>query len=174
MDGEGGKTLYLLRHAKAEKAEPGLEDQSRALIRRGRDAAERLAGWFAKHQPLPTTVLCSPAMRTRQTLELILPSLAEPVIDYNPRLYGASTKTLLEAVARLPRDVGAALIVGHNPGMEELAIGLAGHAPARMIARMREKFPTCALVMLTAKVRDWSKFADASRAEEFIRPIDLE
>jgi phosphohistidine phosphatase len=173
MGGDGGKTLYLLRHAKAQKAEPGQEDQARSLIRRGRDAAERLSGWFASRNPLPTTVLCSPAARTRQTLELLLPALGQPVIDYNPRLYGASTETLLDAVARLPRDASAALIVGHNPGIEELALTLAGHAPARLMAKMREKFPTCALTVLTAKVRDWEKFADSSRAEEFIRPIDL-
>jgi phosphohistidine phosphatase len=174
MGNDGGKTLYLLRHAKAQKAELGLEDQSRALIRRGRDAAERLSVWFAKRQPLPSMVLCSPSVRTRETLELLMPSLGEPVVDYDPRLYGASRETLLKAVTRLPRDAAAALIVGHNPGMEELALFLAGHAPARLLTRMREKFPTCALAVITAKTHDWSKFAELSRVDDFIRPVDLE
>ena len=169
-----GKTLYLLRHAKAEKAAAGQEDISRALIKRGREAATHLAEWLAKRDDLPTHILCSPSVRTRQTLELILPVLGTPVIDYDPRLFHASAESLLAAVARLPRDAGAAMIVGHNPGMAELALELAGHAPVRLVERLREKFPTCALVVASAKVKDWAKFPVASKAEEFIRPIDLE
>ena len=174
MTKDGGKTLYLLRHAKAEKAEAGQDDESRALIRRGRDAATKLGEWLAKREPLPTHILCSTSVRTRQTLELILPVLGEPVVDYDPRLYMASAESLMAAVARLPREIDAAMIVGHNPGMEQLAIALAGHAPARMLAKMHEKFPTCALVVASAKTRDWARFASSSKADAFIRPIDLE
>lgn len=174
MVGEGGKTLYLLRHAKARKSEAGEDDIARPLIRRGREAATRLATWLAAHPPLPSAVLCSPSVRTRETLEIIRPALGTIAVDHDARLYGASTQTLLAAIAQLPNDTGAAMIVGHNPGIEELALDLAGHASTRLLSRLREKFPTCALVKLTAATRDWSKFAAGCRAEEFIRPTDLE
>jgi len=173
MVGGDGKTLYLLRHAKARKIEPGEDDIARPLIKRGREAAEHLATWLTNHPPLPTTVLCSPSARTRETFELIRPSLGAAAVDFDPRLYGASTEVLLAAISGLPRETSAAMIVGHNPGIEELALDLAGHAPTRLLQRMREKFPTCALVVLTAPTRDWTKFSVASRADEFIRPIDL-
>jgi phosphohistidine phosphatase len=174
MSEESRKTLYMLRHAKAQKAEPGQDDSSRALIRRGREAATRMGAWLAKREPLPTHILCSPAIRTRQTLELILPGLGNPVIDYDPRLYMASDQVLLDAIARLPREADAAMIVGHNPAIEQLALDLAGHAPAQMIDTMRAKYPTCALTVAVAGTRDWSRFATSSKAEVFIRPIDLE
>lgn len=173
MSKDGVKTLYLLRHAKAQKADAGQEDSSRILIRRGRDAAVRMGEWFGKRQPLPAHILCSPSARTRQTLDLILPHLGAPVIDYDPRLYMASSQALHTAIERLPRDIDAAMIVGHNPSIEEMAMELAGHAPAELVERMRDKFPTCALAVATAKTRDWAKFAGASIVEEFIRPIDL-
>jgi phosphohistidine phosphatase len=170
---EGGKTLYLLRHAKARKIEAGEDDKDRPLIRRGREAAAQLATWLAGRQPLPSVILCSPSARTRETLDVLRPALGEVAVDYDASLYGASAETLQAMIAKLPRDAAAAMIVGHNPGIEELAIDLAGHAPTRMLSRMREKFPTCALVILTAATRDWAKFSVSSRAEEFIRPIDL-
>ena len=174
MVGESGKTLYLLRHAKARKIEAGEDDIARPLIRRGREAAARLAGWLAGQQPLPTSILCSPSARTRETFEIVRPALGVVDVDFDARLYGASTQALLAAIARLPHEAAAAMIVGHNPGLEELAVDLAGHAPSRLLSRLREKFPTCSLLVLTAATRDWAKFANGSRAEEFIRPIDLE
>jgi len=169
-----GKTLYLMRHAKAKRATPGDDDQARPLIRRGRDAAERMATWFRGRNAAVATVLCSPSVRTRETLELILPSLGRPETEFDARLYGASPATLIALIARLPAATESAMVVGHNPGIEELALSLAGHGPARLIARMREKFPTCALAVFTAPVGEWSAFGDSCRIEEFIRPADLE
>lgn len=169
-----GNTLYLLRHAKAQKAVPGEDDLSRPLIRRGREAAERMAAWFAARKIGPDTVLCSPSARTRETLAIVQPALGSPKIVFDASLYGASAKTLLALIGRLPRESRSALVIGHNPGIEELALTLAGHGPPRLLAKLREKFPTGALAVIAAPVDDWPSFASSSRIEDFIRPADLE
>jgi phosphohistidine phosphatase len=167
------KTLYLLRHAKAQKAVPGEDDLNRPLIKRGRENAEDVQIWFKANKVRPDVVLCSPSARTRETLEIVQPALGDPKIVYDAALYGASPQALNAMLGRLERDVTSALIVGHNPGIEELAIGLAGHGASKMATRMREKFPTCALAVFTAPVNSWSDFSGSSRLDEFIRPADL-
>ena len=173
MPEKTANTLYLLRHAKAQKAVPGEDDPARPLIRRGRDDAEQMAAWMKKHHIQPATVLCSPSARTRETLEIIQPALGDAKIVFEATLYGASVAALRALIARLGRNHESALIVGHNPGIQELAVSLAGHGPPRLRTRMREKFPTCALAVFTAPVSDWSGFAAASQIEDFIRPADL-
>jgi phosphohistidine phosphatase len=173
MDESAPKTLYLLRHAKAHKGAPDQPDRDRALTRRGREAVERIAAHCDAEGVRPALVLCSPATRTRETCELVLPALGQPKVVIEERLYGASEETLLALVAALPRDARAAMIVGHNPGLEELASRLAGHGPARLLARLKEKFPTGVLATFAAPVDDWRRFATASGLESFIRPTDL-
>lgn len=168
------KTLYLLRHAKAQKAVPGEDDLDRPLIKRGREAATELEAWFKGKKVLPDVILCSPSARTRETLEIVQPALGAPKIVFDAALYGASPQALRAMIGRLHREVNAVLIVGHNPGIEELAVGLAGHGASRMMTKMREKFPTCALAVFSAPVSEWSDFAGASRIDDFIRPADLD
>jgi phosphohistidine phosphatase len=167
-------SLYLLRHAKAQKAVPGEDDLARPLVRRGRDNAEQLAVWLKENKVAPATVLCSPSARTRETLEIIQPVLGDPEIVFEAALYGASPVALRSLLARLGRTKESALIVGHNPGIQELAVSLAGHGPPHLRTKMREKFPTCALAVFTAPVNDWTGFAAACRIEEFLRPADLD
>lgn len=174
MPEKTANTLYLLRHAKAQKAVPGEDDLARPLIRRGRDDAEAMAAWLKHNRVEPGTVLCSPSARTRETLEIIQPALGDPRIVFEAALYGASPVVLRSLIARLGRAVGSVLIVGHNPGIQELAVSLAGHGAPRLKTRMREKYPTCGLAVFTAPVSEWAHFAGASRVEEFIRPGDLE
>jgi phosphohistidine phosphatase len=168
------KTLYLLRHAKAQKAVPGEDDLNRPLIKRGREAAAEVEAWFKAREVRPDIVLCSPSARTRETLEIVQPALGNPRIVYDAALYGASPQALKAMIGRLQHEVLSALIVGHNPGIEELALGLAGHGASKMVSRMREKFPTCALAVLSAPVTAWTDFAANSRLDDFIRPVDLD
>jgi phosphohistidine phosphatase len=171
---KSANSLYLLRHAKAQKAVPGEDDLARPLIRRGRDNAEQLATWFKENKVAPAMVLCSPSARTRETLEIIQPALGEPEIVFEAALYGASPAALRGLLARMGRAKPSALIVGHNPGIQELAVSLAGHGSPRLRTKMREKFPTCALAVFTAPVNDWTGFAASSRIEDFVRPADLD
>ena len=139
------KTLHLLRHAKSDWEDGALGDHERPLAPRGIKAARRLAEHL-ENAPLEVgLVLCSTAKRTRETLELILPALGKVDVRFEDDLYGAEAGALEARLRRLPRKVGAVLVVAHNPGLEELASLLLGprgpgHLPTGALASLR--FPT--------------------------------
>jgi len=137
------KTLYLLRHAKAAP-EAALGDARRPLAKRGRKAAKAMAEFLATLDPAPQLVLCSTALRTRETLELILPALnPPPTVAYEDRLYLAEASELLERVRKVQDETRCALVVGHNPGLHEFGARLAVDP-----GRLAEGFPTAALAAL--------------------------
>jgi len=136
--------LHLLRHAKARR-DDGSEDRERRLSRGGRDAA-RLAG-----ETLPAAleavdlVLCSSAVRTRETAELALATFApHPRILFEDGLYLAGPAALLKRLTQLDEAEGAVLVVGHNPGLHELAIMLAAPDSPAYRGLASGKFPTAA------------------------------
>jgi phosphohistidine phosphatase len=137
------KTLYILRHAKAAP-ESGEGDAERPLMKRGRKAAAAMGGYLAGLQPSPTLVLCSTARRTRETLDAILPALdAEPQLLIEEALYLAGVSRLLDRLQRLPEQAQSVLLIGHNPGLHQLAASLASEA-----GELAESFPTAALAVL--------------------------
>ena len=142
-----GSTLYLLRHAKSSWADDSLPDLERPLAPRGRRAAKRLAQHFREKGMHPELVLCSPALRTRQTLELLEPGLGaiEDVLVEDD-LYGAGADQLLHRLRRIPSDVRSALLIGHNPGVQDLAVLLVRGGDAR--EQLGAHFPTAALATL--------------------------
>jgi phosphohistidine phosphatase len=143
------KTIYLLRHAKAATDSPS-GDAERHLTKRGRRAAETMAAFLGGLSPVPELALCSPAARTRETLELVMEGLhPAPAVAYEKELYLAEPEALLRRLRRLPPETGSALLVGHNPGLHELAARLAADP-----GRLAGEFPTAALAMLTT-ADDW-------------------
>jgi phosphohistidine phosphatase len=137
------KTLYILRHAKAE-AEGGDGDAERPLTKRGRKAAAAMGEYLASFKPAPRLVLCSTSLRTRETLEAILPALAPvPQTLFEDALYLASTSRLLDRLQRVPEHTESVLVIGHNPGLHQLAAALASEA-----SELAEGFPTAALAVL--------------------------
>lgn len=114
------RELILLRHANAESAQPGQADIDRPLSLRGQAEAEAAAAWLKEHGLKPTRVLCSPAKRTRETLERVLAVLGYAEVRYEPRIYDASPGTLM-AVLDEHAEVDRVLMVGHNPGFEQTA-----------------------------------------------------
>ena len=168
------KTLYLLRHAKSSWADPELADHDRPLSPRGRNAAQAMAAVLARARPLPTVILCSSALRALQTLQPILAALDPPAeLRVDERLYGADVPDLLGLLRELPEDRAAALVVGHNPGLQDLAVELAAEGRAEDLRRLREKFPTGALAILGSG-GPWSELG-AGRAylEGLIFPREL-
>ena len=150
-----GSTLYLLRHAKSSWADDSLPDRDRPLTRRGRRAAQRLAQHFHEHGIAPELVLCSPALRTRQTLELIEPGLhGRTQVLVEDELYGAGAEQLLLRLRRLPGGVDSALLIGHNPGVQDLAVLLVHGGTER--EQLRTHFPTAALATL-AITEGWAR-----------------
>jgi phosphohistidine phosphatase len=144
------KLLYLLRHAKSSWDEPGLADADRPLAPRGRRAARTVAEHVHEEGIAPSLVLCSSALRARQTLAALVGVLPAGVeIRIEDGLYAADADELLERLLAVPAETPSALVVGHNPGLHELALLLAS-AGAGL-----ERFPTGALATLRLPAEDW-------------------
>lgn len=114
------RELILLRHAHAEPAAPGQDDIDRALSRGGQAEAEAAGRWLKKHGYLPDRIICSPSRRTRETLEQVLLAIGYVEQRQDPRVYEATPGTLMQ-VADDHKDLGRVMLVGHNPGFEQLA-----------------------------------------------------
>jgi phosphohistidine phosphatase len=167
------KRLHLLRHAKSSWADDDLSDRARPLAPRGRRAAQLLAAHLREQVVHPDVVLCSPAARTVQTLELIAAGLGEGVeVLVEEELYGASARQLLARLRCLPEEVGSAMVVGHNPGLQELALLLARESALR--ERAAAHFPTAALATLALRRGAWGAL-DRGRADlvAYVVPREL-
>jgi phosphohistidine phosphatase len=149
------RTLYLLRHAKSSWDDPALPDRERPLAPRGRRDAKRIATHVGRLRITPALVLCSSAVRTQETLDLLRPALAEVAVQVEEQLYGASSETLLERVRSVPDEVASLLLIGHNPGLQELALVLASSGAE--LKRLEAKFPTAALATLA--LARWSSLS---------------
>jgi phosphohistidine phosphatase len=164
------RRLILLRHAKSDW--PDVPDRDRPLAKRGRRAAPVVGRWLRGHGYLPDTVICSVARRTRQTWELVAPELGgSPSVTFEPRAYEASALTLLYLVRELPGTCRTALLIGHNPAIEELATYLAEAPDAAGAPRLR--FPTAAVAVLEFG-GDWADLAPGhAHLLDFVTPADL-
>ncbi len=151
------KTVTLFRHAKSgEKDNPSIADFERPLAERGIKAAPKMGKAMRKRKLKPGLILCSPSVRTRQTLTLAEAEAwdKQPEVRFDERIYDASMQTLLKLLRSLPADLSHVMIVGHNPGLQELAIALTPSGnPAR--APFGEKLPTAALVSLDFDTERW-------------------
>ena len=163
------KTLYLLRHAKSSWDEPGLADRDRPLAPRGRRASKVMAEHLRDERIAPELVLCSPSQRTRETLDRIgLEERSEVRIEDD--IYGASPGDLIEVLHRVPDDVGSAMLIGHNPSIQDLALTLAAGGA---LDRVREKFPTAALATLELD-GNWAELAPGgAELVAFVKPKEL-
>ncbi|MFC5720754.1 SixA phosphatase family protein [Streptomyces gamaensis] len=144
------RRLFVLRHAKSAWP-PDVADHERPLAPRGRRDAPAAGRWLRAADCLPERVLCSTSLRTRQTWALAAPELggAVPPVAYEPRLYRATLPELFDVLREVPDDVGALLCVGHNPGLQELVLALAGEDLAGARGQVEEKFPSAAIAVLT-------------------------
>lgn len=163
------RQLLLLRHAKSSWDEPGLSDRERPLAARGRRASKLIAKHMRNLRIAPDLVLCSSAKRTQQTLERIGLDSAEVRIE--DELYGASAGELLTILNHLPDDFESVMVVGHNPGVEDLTLQLAGSGEE--LGRVREKFPTAALATLEFD-SSWRELAPGTaELVAFVKPKEL-
>jgi phosphohistidine phosphatase len=150
-------TLTLFRHAKSSWAVTGLDDFDRPLSPRGVTSAPLMAGFLADRELAPDLVLCSTALRARQTLELALPAWRPaPDIDYDAALYHASTATLLTAARKAPDAARHVMIVGHNPGLHAFAGRLIGAGEARERRALTRKFPTAGVACIGFSGEGWA------------------
>ena len=168
------RRLMLLRHAKSNWP-AGVADRDRPLAARGREAAPAMGRYLAEELLLPDLVLISPAKRTVETWELVASMLPEkPATQYEPRIYEAKPGALLYVVQETEPSVKTLLMVGHNPGFEELAQRLTGHGDRYAAARMSQKYPTAGLAVLDLGVDDWRDIGErGGRLERFVTPASL-
>lgn len=160
------KKLLLLRHAKAEDATPGSSDINRALNERGKKEAQAIGTFIRKQSLRFDLVLCSPVVRARETAELVL-AAAEVTANLrdDQRIYEASPRQLLEVISEIEEDKSAVLLVGHNPGMEELLRALTGKG---------EPMATGTLARIDFDFDEWSSvIEDIGRLESIVRPNEL-
>jgi phosphohistidine phosphatase len=160
------KTLFLLRHAKSSWKDESLPDFERPLTRRGRRAAETIGHYLRSHEILPELVLSSPALRARETLDrMIKAARLSTEVRFDQRIYGATAMRLAEVVADIENDRKVALIVGHNPGIEELLLFFTGQA---------EQVPTGGLAKVVTKTTKWAAVGDKRASLEWlVRPKEL-
>jgi phosphohistidine phosphatase len=145
------KTLYLLRHAKAEAGSAAKEDHDRALIPRGLKAAETMGKYMAAEGIRPQKILCSTAARARETWEKAEAAIGpkKGSVEYTKKLYLASANETRALIAHMPESVHSLLIVGHNPGLHQLAVALAHSGDKQLLELLHLKFPTGALATIT-------------------------
>ena len=141
------KRLYLLRHAKSSWDDPGLPDRDRPLAERGKRAVGKMAVYLEANGIRPDLVLCSSALRARQTLDRVASSIGDAETGIEDGLYAAEAEGLLERLRRVPSGIASVMLIAHNPGMQDLALELA--ADGADLERLRQKFPTAALATLT-------------------------
>jgi phosphohistidine phosphatase len=167
------KSLTLLRHAKSTWDDPVASDFDRPLNPRGRRAA-RAVGEAMKAAGLGfDLVLASPARRVIETLDEVATAFGPLDPVYEPRLYLASADTLLEIARTARDDIGRLMLVGHNPGLENLALRLTRKSPLR--SEVELKYPTGTLAGIALPVERWSEVLDGSGTlMRFIRPRDLD
>ena len=173
MASDTPRRLILLRHAKSDW--PDVPDRERPLAKRGRRDAPVVGRWLRRHGYLPDVVICSIARRTRQTWERVAPELGgSPSVTFEPRAYAASAQTLLYLVRELPGTCQTAMLIGHNPAIEELASDLA-EAPAAAGAPPSPglRFPTAAVAVLEF-TGDWPDLAPTqARLLSFATPASM-
>jgi phosphohistidine phosphatase len=165
--------LFLLRHGKSAWPD-GIDDLERPLARRGREASERMGHYLAKEGLVPDLALVSPARRTQETWTLAKHALGDVPMRSEPRIYEAPPDRLLSVVKSVQPDVGTLLIVGHNPGMQELARLLLGNDDRYAHGAAIGKYPTAGLAVLDFPVPAWHELSPRSgRLLRFVTPKSL-
>jgi phosphohistidine phosphatase len=167
------KTLGLLRHAKSDMDDLSLRDFDRGLNDRGRRGAAIMGGHIRAHGVAWDKLLASPAERVKRTLEAA--RLHVPV-TWDEHIYLADSDALLEALRGLEGDPAAVLIVGHNPGLQELIFDLVApeHENA-LFGEVAEKYPTAAFAVLELAIERWADCAPGcGELVHLTRPRDLD
>jgi phosphohistidine phosphatase len=168
------RVLYVARHAKSSWSHERLDDRSRPLSERGRRAAALVADAFSTRQIHPALVLASPARRVQETVEALAPVLGgATVVRTDERIYGADVGDLLDVLREVPAEVPSVLLVGHNPGVEDLVLDLAGNDASPLVARVEAKFPTGAVAVMRIEGPWLGLGAGGGVLDELILPRDL-
>jgi phosphohistidine phosphatase len=173
------RRLMLLRHAKTETEAPSGKDHDRRLDDRGRSDAADIGAWMARHRHVPDLVLVSTAVRAQQTWQIVTAAMratsnaiSQPLAADLPELYGAGPSQLLQIIHAVDTEnPQRLLIVGHNPGLHELALGLIGSGDATGRKVLGENLPTSGMAVIDFPIPDWNDVSfRGGRLELFVSP----
>lgn len=171
------KILGLFRHAKSDWNDARLRDFDRPLNARGRKGAALMGLHICKHAVGWKRVLASPAVRVTQTIDIACEAAGEtPQVTWDRRIYLANSATLADVLREQEGNPPAILLVGHNPGLEDLIFDLVpddGSSPLRDV--VEDKFPTAAYAVIELDIENWADLSDAKgRLVHLTRPRDLD
>jgi len=160
------KTLLLLRHAKSSKDDPALRDFDRPLNDRGKDDAKLIGRFMRERSISPDLLISSPAKRAQQTAELVMKAAGLTInVAFDERIYEADVHRLLVVVSQIEPSGNVVLLVGHNPGYEDLVEVLTGRTT---------RLPTASLAQIDLTVEEWNKVrAGAGKLKRLMTPKDL-
>lgn len=168
------RRLILLRHAKSDRP-PGVSDLDRPLNARGQRDAPRMGAYLAAEDLRADAVVVSPALRTRQTWEGVQPALNGPQPEIVSSIYEAPETALLAVARGAPKAAASLLMIGHNPGLQDLALYLVGAGDKSGRKRLGYEFPTAAIAVIDFEADSWDGLkAGSGRLERFVAPKDLE
>lgn len=162
------KTLWLLRHAKSSWSDATLDDHERPLNKQGRGAALAVGKFIKQTKLQPDLVLCSTALRVRETFEIISGVVRlNAKVEYHHSLYLSDRSRLIEHISSLSESLNTIMLVGHNPGMEALL---------RYLVGVEKRFPTAALAEISMNIESWQqvKSPNIGKLQRLIYPRDLE
>ncbi|MCA1558081.1 MAG: histidine phosphatase family protein [Acidobacteria bacterium] len=161
------KTLLLLRHAKSSWKDAELRDFERPLNKRGLKAAPLVGKFISKRKIAPDLIISSPAVRAKMTAALLIQSgELRTQLRYDERIYEADLETLLKVVSQIDEAADTVLMVGHNPGFQELL---------KALTNEEHEFPTAALAQISLKTDKWSAVGQKSgRLKWLVTPKELE
>lgn len=164
----------LLRHAKSDRPD-NVDDHARPLAERGRRACPLMGAYMVEQGLVPDLAMISTARRTMETWELIRAAFPKDITQIDEaRIYDASAKAILDVIHETPPDVKALLLVGHNPGLHELALELIGTGSQQNLSRLQQKYPTAALVVIDFGASKWNVTSEGTgQLERFVTPKSI-
>jgi phosphohistidine phosphatase len=159
------KTLYVLRHAKSDWNDASLTDFERPLNERGVHAAQKMGAFMQQRGIVPDLIISSPARRARETAQIIKDAaVIAAEIHFEPRIYEAGMGDLMEIVSQVENDCEKLLIVGHNPGFEQLVEILSGEF---------QPMPTAALAEIELPIENWSETIRGGKLKNLFKPKEI-
>ncbi len=169
------RRLMLLRHTKSAWPH-GVEDHERPLAERGLRAGTLMGRYMARNGLMPDLAIVSTARRAQETWELARSTFSEPTPELDERrIYEAPAAAILEVIRETAPEARTLLLVGHNPGLQDLALDLIGTADADDLTRLRKKYPTGGLAVIDFDTGCWKKVgAGTGRLERFVTPKSVD
>ncbi|NVO02168.1 MAG: histidine phosphatase family protein [Bacteroidetes bacterium] len=156
------KTLYIVRHAKAERENNGIDDKSRPIINLGREKTQKIINYLNSLQTSVDYIATSPATRANETAKLIAKGINFPLekIEVKENIYLADTDEIFDIVSQFPYEADSAMLVGHNPTVTFFA--------NQFMEKKVDYLPTSAVICIIFKTEDWTEFSSANYILNFI------